>query len=458
MDEPRFTFGEVEGMIDKLLAKPPRGTVSAALRKVDFSDIAADGHTPEGCKELIQQLVDNTRKIRNLQEVLSEIRQNLKKRSYTELIARASIRGKLPKRPPSGYLLYHQDRYRELQKVDKLACEASKIVAHEWNTMLTDEQKNVYLRKHDKLMKKYESEMKRLGLVDAKQPKRPKSAKRIYIDDHMSKLNVDGWSKEHIAKKREKLGEIFESLSNDDKKKWQELHDRDVLRWEQEQDGYMAAHPHLPGKKMRTNEKIKPPEPPRTPFKIYMLKKMPENLEGNEKEEFVKGLKEKFQNLPEKKLIRYIKSAIKDREKYEQEVKEFNKENPDRQVTIPDRLNVTKEQMKIYSKLVENRPKTPPRSAYLYFCYQALGDQSDDKSLASKMKSATELWRKLTAKEKEVPTREYIESIKRYIDEMTNWLANQPEERQRQIYKDEPTNTPEFWKQKLQRVQKNDKK
>lgn len=464
-EEPRFTFDEVKLMIENLLSKQTRASsaVSAGLKKVNFDEIAVEGHSVQGCKELIEQLVANTRRVRTLQEVLLDIKENLKKRAYTEIIHRATLKGEMPKKPPSAYLLYHQDRYSELRNENSLAVEVSKIVAEEWKT-LPEKKRREYQREHDELVRKYERDMQRLGLIDEEAPRRPKSAKSLFVADALNGFDTSNWTKEELAQKKEELSQQFEGLSADDKNIWIQMHKESQEKYLKEKAEYIAAHPHLdhngPEKKSRTNEKIKQPDPPMSALKFFIQKKMPENLSGPEFDEQKKNLKEKFARLKEKKLLKYIKKAIQDKERYDKELEEFKLNHPGREIA-KTKANISKNQWKLYAKVVENRPLLPAPTAYLHYCGKMLtdmNDNDDDQVPTKRMQSASVAWKASTLKEKKAAQREHMEDIERYIREMDAWLASKPEERRTQVLTEEPKANPDYWRKKLNRMRKAEKK
>lgn len=464
-EEPRFTFEEVKEMIEKLLAKQTRASaaVSAGLKKVNFDEIAVEGHSVSGCKELIEQLVQNTRRVRTLQEVLLDIKDNLKKRAYTEIIHRATLKGDLPKKPPSAYLLYHQDRYNELRSENSLAVEVSKIVAEEWKT-LSDKKRKEYQRRHDELVKQYERDMQDYGLVDDAPPKRPKAAKTLYVENALSELKTDNWSKEWFAKMKEQLGEQYDSLAPEEKQLWIQLHKDNQERYQIEREEYIAAHPHLdhagPEKKPRANERIKLPEPPKSACKFFLQKKMPEGLEGTEYDEMKKRLKDKFAHLKNKKLLKYVKKAIQDKERYDKEVEEFKKLHPGREVP-KTKTNISKDQLKLYAKVVDNQPTLPAPTAYLHYCGKMLTDMNDNddgRIPTARMQTASEAWKQLSEYEKKNAEREHVADIQRYLREMDAWIASKPEERRIQVLTEEPKANPDYWRKKLNRIKKAEKK
>lgn len=465
--EPRFTFEEVVEMIDKMLAKQTRASaaVSAELRRVNFEEVAAEGHSVEGCKDLIEKLVHNTRRVRTLSEVLLDIKENLKKRSYTEIIHRASLKTEdLPKKPPSAYLLYHQDRYNELRDQNSLAVEVSKIVAEEWK-VLSAKKRREYQRRHDELARKYEEDMERLGLYDEAAPKRPKSAKFLYIDHCIQRdEGSDEWPKEYRAQKKEEYGQQFENLDPESKNYWSQLHKEKQQQYLQEREEYIAAHPHLnhavPEKKSRAREKVSLPEPPKNALKFYIQKKMPSDLTGKEYDEKKKLLKAKFASLSEKKLLKYIKKAVLDKERYDKEVAAFKLKYPDRDIG-KTKNNISREQMKLFSKMVENRPSMPAPNAYLHYCGKMLSDmhdQDDDFSPTRRMQNASVAWRECSPREKSRAVQEHLMDIERYIEQMEAWLANQTEERKNLLMREEPKANPDWWRKRLSRWRRVEKR
>lgn len=466
-EEPRFTFEEVKNMIEKLISQQTKAAstaVSAGLKHVNFDEIAVPGHTVQGCKDLIEQLVKNTRRVRTLNEVLVDIKDNLKKRSYTEIIHRATLDGELPKKPPSAYLLYHQDRYNELRYENSLAAEVSKIVAEEWRN-LNDKKRREYQRRHDELVRKYEQEMQRLGLVDEAAPKRPKSAKALFIENQMSQLKTDEFNRQELSDKKDYFGRMFDNLGADEKRDWIQYHKDKQQQYQKEREEYIAAHPHLdhavPEKKTRTKEKVSPPAPPKSALKFYLLKKIPEGSEGQEYDETKRMLKNKFQALSEKKLIKYIKKAVRDKERYDTEIEDFKAKYPGREIA-KTKPNVTKEQWKLYNNKVENRPGLPAPTAYLHYCGKKLTDMyensSDNQAPTQRMQNASIFWKELSPRERILAEREHQRDIERYIDEMDAWMASQTDERRMQLLTEEPKANPDYWRKKLNRLIKAEKK
>lgn len=302
--------------------------------------------------------------------------------------------------------------------------------------------------------------MNRLGLIDMAAPKRPKSAKTLFIDANMGDMKSNDWTKEQIAMRREQLAQFYETLSTDKKNKWIHQHKLNTETYLKEKEEYEASHPHLnhsrPEKKPRASQKVKQPEAPKSAMKFFIAKKIPEGLEGQEYDEAKKRLKEKFLRLKDKKLLKYVKKAILDKERYDRECEEFKRSYPDREI-VKTKPNITKEQLKLYSKVIENRPNQPAPTAYLHYCGKLLtdmNDNDDEKVPTKRMQSASQSWKSISDREKRHIEQEHLMDVERYVHEMEVWLFSQPEERRRQVLAEDPKANPDYWRKKLNRIRK----
>lgn len=462
--EPKFTFDEVKAMIDSLLQtqQSKSTTVSSctALKQVDFDEVAVPGHSVGACRFVIEKLVSITRRVRNLQEVLTDIRDNLNKRAYTEAIMRSTMHMQPPKKPPSAYLLYHKERYEQLRDQHSKASEIAKIVSEEWKGM--DERKRLpYHKKHNEMMKRYQKDSMKFGLTKTMKPKRAKSAKSLYVLDKLAEVDED-LDKEDISRLKEQYGQEFDELDKESKAHWMGKYEEEQERYRREKNEYIAANPHLDHtvaeRNRTTRNAVKPPEKPKSAVKFYLAKKMAQGLEGAEFNETKQRLKEKFSSLSDKKQIKYIKKAIRDKERYEAELEEFKQAHPE--VPTPKlKANVSKDQWKLYASLIENRPTPPAPTAYLHFCGKVLSDsQGDEQVPTQRLHSASVAWSNLSEGEKMDVERDHIAMIKAYLEEIDAWLQKQDVKKRDQVWHDEPRCRPEYWRKRLARLERNLKK
>jgi len=474
-EQTKFTFDEVKTMLEKLIHENERNKrllVNHGVKDFDFSKIATPGRNVELCRDLVDRLVKSTRRIRTLHEVLNDIKDNLDRKTYTEVIQRATLgHERVPKRPPSAYLLYHRDRYEELKHEMPVAAEVSKMVSKEWKS-LSERKRREYQKRHNDLMRAYENEMKRLGLVNDAEPKRPGTARTIYIQDRFESVDTESLTKQQLKNLTKQFGNDFDVMDRDEKKVWIQIAKERLEQYRSEHREFTASHPHLkpksidivnPGKREGKNgtrrSKIDLPHPPKTPLVIYMEKKMPDNVEGEEAEELKRKLKDKFSQMSAKKQLKFIKKAVKDKDRYQQDINELIELHPEMQQELEKKeikANLTKEQWKIYYSMVENRPSLPAPNTYLYYCGKKLCEEnySTEVEPTQRMQQASQAWKALSVEERSRIEKEHIESVSNYIEEMTNWLENIDPERKKQILLEEPRLNPDYWRRKLSKSMK----
>lgn len=213
-----------------------------------------------------------------------------------------------------------------------------------------------------------------------------------------------------------------------------------------------------PVKAPKSKKGPKKPEPPKSAFKFFLMKKLAveELPKGPEIDKAKRGLKEKFLNLREKKLLKYIKKAVKDKERYDDECAEYLRLNPER--TLPKtKPSISKDQWKLYAKVIENRPVFPAPTAYLHYCSKKLTDMydnHDDRVPTARMQTASNAWNNLSQNEKKEAVADHIAEIEKYIEDMEAWLADVPEKKKARLLADEPKVNPDYWRKKIVRMRK----
>jgi hypothetical protein len=478
-DECKFSFEDVKGMLNALLAQDKKkleSSINTGLKQINFKEVAVPGHSVEACQELLDKLVDRTRRVRTTEEVLRDIRDNLNRRLYTDVIQRFGLSEELPKRPASAYFLFHKERFPQLKQQfteeyeeslrndpnskDARPPQASIIavkVAEEWRDMSPKERAR-YQKLHNDLMKKYEKDMKKLGLAHTTKPKRPKTARTMYIQSKLDELDKQP-SKAKLAKLKQKYGEEFDKASPDSKEPWLELAREEFHQFTLDRLKFCENNPHLDRNDIIKVRKTKdpkpvPPLPPRNPLRIYMEKKLPEDLGGQELKDTEAKLKEKFSKMSQKKLVKYIKKALKEKEQYDANIAKFKSEHPDFPLPNP-KPNVTREQWKLYQSYVENRPMQPAQTAYLHFCSKTMSNMNDDdQKPTERLQTASAAWLALSQAEKAELYREHMECIKQYIEDMRNWLKRQDESRIDRISREDPKSLPDYWRKRLGKLEK----
>uniref|UniRef100_A0A6G1SM57 Nucleolar transcription factor 1 n=1 Tax=Aceria tosichella TaxID=561515 RepID=A0A6G1SM57_9ACAR len=474
----RFTFDDVKMILDAVLAQDKKkleSSINSGIKHIDYKDLAPPGHSVEQCQELLDKLIERTRRVRTTEEVLRDIRDNLNKRLYTDIIQRFGMTKEPPKRPASAYFLFHKERFPQLrdqlmedyevwvrnnpgsqEKKPPLASTVAVKVSQEWREM-SPQQRDHYQKLHNDLMKKYEKDIKKLGLTHLKKPKRPKSAKLMYLQSRLAELDKQP-SKAKLVKLKQKFREEFDKADSATKEYWNTLAKEEYKQYTLDTLKFCENNPHLDRndiiKVRKRKDKIVPPAPPRNPCRIYMDKKLPENLEGQELKDTESKLKEKFTKLSLKKSLKYIKKAVKEKEQYEADMAKFAAEHPDFPLPHP-KTNVTREQWKLYQSHVENKPVPPPTTAYLYYCSKIMINLNDvDQKPTKRLQAASAAWLALSQTEKAEAHREHIECIKQYIEDMEDWLSKQDEARIERVFREDPKSKPDYWRKRLAKLER----
>lgn len=479
-EEPKFSFEDVKTLLDNLLAQDKKkleSSVNSGIKQINFDQVKLPGHSVEKCQKLTQKLVLHTRRIRTTEEVLQDIKSNLGKRHYTDLIQRFGLEKELPKRPASPYFLFHKERFAELR--DEMMAEFEELarrnpgdsaikppqaatiatrVSAEWKSMAPEERAE-YQRRYEELISDYEKEIKKMGLNKIGKPKRPKSARNMFIESKLSEMSKPPKNKAKLNSLKQKFADEYDSASNDLKEPWMRLAKDEQAAYKREMENYCQSNPHLDRNdiiKVREKKvKIAPPTPPRNPCRIYMDKKLPENLEGQELKEAENALREKFNKLSVKKTLRYIKKAVKEKEEYDEAIGQFVIEHPDIPVPKILRPNLTKAQQSLYETHVEMKPVPPAQTAYLHFCSQLMNAATSAYDKPTKrLQSASAAWLALSNSEKAEVYKEHIEAMKKYIQEMDQWLADKDKATVERIIQKDQKCAPEVWRRKLLRHEK----
>lgn len=454
--EIAWNFDDVQTLLEKIEFPTRSESWTSTIRKIDFNQLQFGPYNSESCQKLFQDLVHSTRRYRTLQEIVIEIKENLSKKTYTNVISKSSIK-ELPKKPPSAYILFHAEKMLKKRKENPnlRIKDVSAEISRNWK-LLPEKERDKYRQKEKELKDKYEQECVRLGLGTAAPPKRPFSARTMYIEN---KIGDKDLTEEELAKQKAKYGQKFDEMSPEDREKYLIKHKKIVEEYRQKMEEYRKATPYLnhikPNDKKSKNRTAKPPEAPKSALKFFMDKKL-SKVDPDEIETSRVKYKEKFNNLTESKLIKYIKKAVADKQRYDDELKVFMEENPDYKLK-PVKVNINEKQRSIYERVVKKRPPPPAGSAYIQFCGEKLAQMNsndEDFHPTKQMQTVSAEWKEFSEEDLRKANESVIKGIETYIPAMEAWLTEQPMEVQLRIQKEEPRAMPDFWRKVLQRRKK----
>lgn len=167
------------------------------------------------------------------------------------IMVKASKSGK-PKRALAAYMFFQMDRTPKLRAANPgmAQTEIFKLVGEEWRNA-TDKIKEPYVKRAEEDKVRHQAEMeqwdrahpngveeestgrKKKAKKDPNAPKRPKSAYLFFTSEKMASIraqNPDMVQKEIMKR----AGEMWKELSEDQKKKFQDMAARDKTRYEKE--------------------------------------------------------------------------------------------------------------------------------------------------------------------------------------------------------------------------------
>lgn len=453
---PVWNFQDVKVFLDKIECPQKLESFIQTLKRLDYNELKFGDYTAESCKKLMDELIHVTRKYRTLPEILTDIKDNLDKKAYTSAINKSSL-ASIPKRPPTAYILFHAERLAQLRAKDPngMIRTMSVQVADEWKKM-PEAQKKKYRENEKKLRQQYDEKMRLAGL-SVNQPKRPPTARTLYIENKIKDKNLTG---DALAEHKLKYGQKFDDMSAQDKEKYLNKHAKLVEEYKSQMADYIQKTPHLNHDKTqgKSRKKPRPPTAPMNPFKFFLIKKKVEDIKALNDESLAK-YKEKFNNLSENKLAKFIKQAFEDQKRYEEELKTYLESNPEAKIKSP-KPNITQQQRAIYEKIILGRPMLPAGSAYIKFCGLKLANSRRDSDIhpTQHMQSVSAEWKGISDDDFLKANESVVNGIEEYIPQMEAWLEEQDEATKLRIQRLEPRAMPDFWKKILLRRKKTLKK
>lgn len=241
------------------------------------------------------------------------------------------------KRPPTAYQLFASANREQLVKLnpDRPKQEITKALHDRWREM-SEEEKNPYKEDHDKQMDLYKAPLEKL-------PKKPPGVFGLFVKENYSRI-TSGLSPGSTAPDAmRELSNEWNSMSDDDKEqlkqKYENLveeYNKQILTFEQNlTDEERAFLLQKRREEMRTLAKKKrkllnvgKPKLPPGPFVRFMLNSLGK-VESESPVERLKILGQRWQQLSDEEKEVYIEEYRLAREKYAQDLAEWNAKHPD---------------------------------------------------------------------------------------------------------------------------------
>ncbi|XP_025418882.1 nucleolar transcription factor 1-B-like [Sipha flava] len=269
---------------------------------------------------------------------------------------------------------------------------------------------------------------------------RPKSAYMIYYMDILQKTK-----KKHPDLKMTELTQViaekYKNLSPEKKQYY--IDQAQKLRTEYNEmvdktkfipTATVTEESIKPSNKSTSKSSSKPLSKPKTPFQIFLEAKSTDLDSNVDKTEFQNHLKEKWDNMSEKKKSKYIKLANEREQTYLNNLKEDHKNDP--AFTLPTKSALTKGDRNILDSQ-SGKPKKPPVNSYGLYSKEMLQSNAlDGVPPKERMTMLAQKWKAFSNEERQIYADRLKVIVERYKTEYDAFLKTLPEnERQIEIAK-----------------------
>lgn len=252
-----------------------------------------------------------------------------------------------------------------------------------------------------------------------KDPDAPKAAVNAYI--LFSRDNRDDVKSENPDMKAiditKKLAEMWKESDEDLKKEYKEKSEQDKERYTKELESYVPKEGFQNPKEKKTKSKKTKKTGPKKPLNAYMWfcndKRDELKGKGFNNTEILREMGRLWKELTDKKKKPYLKKAEEDKERYEEEMKNYVPTEEEKAALLQ---NEEKNKGKKGKKAKNvNKESKRPLGAFMLFRkdkYQQVKEENPDMKMGDIMKEIGDMWKNLSEKEK-----------KKYTDQAAKLLA-----------------------------------
>lgn len=339
-----------------------------------------------------------------------------------------------PKRPASSYIEYVKDMKGSGMDVKELS--------QKWNEM-DEKKKSVYERIAEKNKKVYEQEVEKFyeehpeSRPPPKKPTKAKNSYQFFLKDFNAKnakklkkikdIQDSDEKKEARAKINEARKNLWEKIKETPKKlfKYEEMHEKDVSRYENELDAFKEKHPDIeintPKSSGRNKNSSGKPKRAMNPYQAFLAEIRGQGMSGEERKKKWASIKE-----DEKEFARFQKIADDDYvNRYLKQVDVYNDNHPDDMIQLSPKATPRTPKSK-KSKVKDETAPTKPPNTYSVFrnMVKDVGVENIAESLeVGEDTKMSELW-KLTKENDTIHNsvlRKCNENIKEYNEQVEKY-------------------------------------
>jgi len=218
----------------------------------------------------------------------------------------------------------------------------------------------------------------------------------------------------------------FAELSERKKAKYKAAYEKELVEYRKKMIKFKEEHPEFvisaALSKDFTNDQG--PVKPKTPFQLFLQEKSKKQDEYYTKKENLDSLRKKWNDISEGKRMKWIKRALADEQRYQKELQDYLRVNPDYE---PPQIKLLTKMEKDLKERCEGKPEKPPTSGYSLYSKLMLKEISDCPP-KEKMSIIAKRWKELPSEEKESYNKEVRKALTKYIEKFESYINCLPEE------------------------------
>jgi len=268
------------------------------------------------------------------------------KKKSTDIVGESGDAASTPSKPKAkktAYSFFTSDVKLSFRKenANLTPPEANKELQSKWQN-LTDEQKKKYIDLAAQDATRYESEMVKYEELTnsassktvyqaVKDPNKPKHSKNAYMffnatESIIVRKDNPAWGMGEVSKE---IGKRWAELPEDQKQKYQDMADKDKVRYEEEMKTYQAPPPVMVAvKDVKDPNKPKGPKSAYTFFGSEVGAEIRADNKGMSLSEVSKEVSKRWKEVDEVTKQRFEALAVSDKNRFEQEMKDYKPPTP----------------------------------------------------------------------------------------------------------------------------------
>lgn len=269
-------------------------------------------------------------------------------------------------------------------------------------------------------------------------PKKPMTPFFRYFSEKRPRYQ-ELYPTESMGQLSKMLSEKFASLSDKKRNKYRKRYDEEMAEYKEKYEQFRRDHPEVFRTQPRAKvEKQTGPAKARSPFQFFTESKLKKYSE-EERKNAMDTIRQQWADLSDNKRIKYIRKAVEDQCRYETELSEYVKENPE--FKPPKiRSKLTKSELDLKYKY-EGRPQKPPSCGYILFSKLMLSEVKDVPA-KEKMVIIAKRWREMSEEERAEYNQKAQKNQTKYIAKFDAYLEQLPEEEKEKVLAEKKLKLP----------------